>query len=126
MDTTKRQKILERDNRECQLSKLFGISELTGVPCSDRLEVHHKTYARYGYESEDDLITVCVRCHDVITSYVRELRYGTREYSATETERDRPKLDKTRKGKKSYEELTSETNGHRASHHAQWTTGITD
>ena len=43
---------LELDNHECQLSKLFGIAELSGKPCSEDLEVHHITYERYGHEEQ--------------------------------------------------------------------------
>lgn len=28
------------------------------------LEVHHKTYARLGYERMSDLVALCGRCHD--------------------------------------------------------------
>ncbi len=28
-----------------------------------RLEVHHLTYARFGYERLEDLLTLCQRCH---------------------------------------------------------------
>jgi len=78
MDNLVRKAILERDNYECQLSKIFGIAELTGVPCVEELEVHHKTYERYGEEIGEDLITVCRRCHDFLTSYIRGLRYSRR------------------------------------------------
>ncbi len=30
------------------------------------LRVHHKTYERLGHEDIDDLITLCVRCHNDI------------------------------------------------------------
>jgi len=66
---------LELDRRECQLSKLFGIAELSGQPCSGDLEVHHKTYERYGHEAIEDVITVCTRCHDVLTDAIRKERY---------------------------------------------------
>ena len=71
-----RQAVLERDDHQCQFSKLFGISELTGVPCSESLEVHHNTYKRYGHEKLEDGVTVCTRCHDLITDLVRSLRYN--------------------------------------------------
>ena len=47
-----------------------------------QLEVHHRplSYVNIPNESvEDDLITVCARCHELITSSIREDRYGKRE-----------------------------------------------
>jgi len=75
MNKKARNEVLERDNQECQLSKMFGISHLSGVPCVEELEVHHITYERYGQEKTDDLITVCRRCHDFLTNYIRLLRF---------------------------------------------------
>lgn len=75
MDQKTRETILERD-KECQLSKLFGIAELTGVPCSKDLEVHHKTYERKSHERVDDGITVCSRCHEELTDLIRRRRMG--------------------------------------------------
>ena len=44
-----------------------------------RLEVHHATYDNFGHEDvENDLITLCVRCHDAITSVTRQGRYEGR------------------------------------------------
>ena len=41
-----------------------------------RLEVHHKTYDRFGDEDvERDLITLCCQCHEAITSVIRSRRY---------------------------------------------------
>ena len=79
-----RKAILERDNCECQLSKIFGIAHLSGVPCVEEMEVHHKTYDRYGDEIGEDLITVCRRCHDFLTSYIRGLRYSRRSETIIE------------------------------------------
>lgn len=73
-----REAILERDCYECQLSRQFGISQLTGVPCSEELQVHHKTYERYGEELLEDGISICTRCHDIITDAVRRIRYAAR------------------------------------------------
>jgi len=67
---------LQRDKSECQLSKLFGITELSKKPCTEDLELHHITYARYGCERIEDVITVCVRCHDVLTNAIRKERYA--------------------------------------------------
>lgn len=66
---------LELDNYECQLSKLFGIAHLSGKLCSEDLEVHHKTYE---HELVTDLITVCIRCHNILTDAIRRERYSQR------------------------------------------------
>lgn len=65
--------IKERDGNECQLSKLFGISELTGVPCSKILTIHHKTYIRAMSNNEltKDGITVCDRCHTLLEQLIQ-------------------------------------------------------
>ena len=45
-----------------------------------RLEVHHATYKRlFDEDVENDLITLCVRCHDAITSVTRKGRYEDRD-----------------------------------------------
>ena len=72
----KRQKRLEIDKYQCRLCGETGETY--------RLEVHHKpeSYARIPNESvEDDLTTVCARCHDAITDIIRRDRYGNREYT---------------------------------------------
>ena len=46
------------------------------------LAVHHRpsSYAKIPHESaKDDLITLCARCHDLITSAIREDRFGNLE-----------------------------------------------
>jgi len=49
-----REAALRRDKRRC-------------VRCGkpDKLQVHHKTYARLGDEPLDDLVTLCKPCHDL-------------------------------------------------------------
>lgn len=76
MQVKLRQYVLDRDDHQCQLSKLFGIAELTAIPCSEDLEVHHNTYRRFGHEELDDGITVCSRCHEALTDLIRRLRVG--------------------------------------------------
>lgn len=73
-----REAVLERDEHQCQLSKLFGIAKLSGKPCSEDLDVHHISYKQYGHKSMDNLITVCTRCHDILTDAIRRERYTTR------------------------------------------------
>lgn len=48
--------VKERDGYRC---KLCG--------SRDELEVHHKTYERIGREDLDDLVTLCHRCHGIVT-----------------------------------------------------------
>ena len=50
----------ERDHYRCVLC---------GSP--DNLEVHHKTYARIGNERLSDLVTLCQRCHGIISMFNR-------------------------------------------------------
>ena len=51
-----------------KISKL--IKEKAGNKCahcghgSSRLEVHHKTYERFGHEREGDLEALCPKCHE--------------------------------------------------------------
>ncbi len=68
--------VLERDNYTCQLDLLFGIARLSGAECVDRLEVHHRHYENYDSEIPEDLITVCSRCHNILTNYVKDLHLG--------------------------------------------------
>ena len=80
-DEKVRKRVIKRDNIECQFGKMFGVFELTGARCDDQLEVHHKTYRRYDNEEEKDLITVCRRCHEALTDYIRRVRYSqTQQY----------------------------------------------
>ena len=48
----KRQKILKRDDHICQ-----------GCETKNRLEIHHISYRKLGYEPLEDLITLCRDCH---------------------------------------------------------------
>lgn len=45
--------VLERANHQCERCGATGT-----------LQVHHRTYARLGYELLDDLQAVCVICHE--------------------------------------------------------------
>ena len=85
-DPTVRKKRKELDEYTCQLGKLFGIPELTKVPCSEDLEVHHLTYVNFGKENIEDIITVCSRCHYILTNGIR----GERPKGKIEV-RDSPK-----------------------------------
>src|SRR3990167_6798173 len=69
----KRKKRLEIDGYRCRLcSRSFD------------LEVHHNpdSYPNIPHESvEDDLTTLCKRCHDLITSAIRADRYKSRNHT---------------------------------------------
>ena len=113
--------VLERDNHECQFGKIFGPSHISKVPCTDRLELHHITYERYNHEKPEDLITVCTRCHDVITSYVRELRHDRRNKNFEQIIQDKPKLIQGER--KVYDEnFEFQNNGSRPANTTQWQT----
>jgi hypothetical protein len=76
----KRKKVLARDNHQCQ----------TWLAHTGPLEVHHKTYENLGDEPLSDLITVCRRCHEQLTSVIRADRYSTRVMPTTDTQRSTP------------------------------------
>ena len=71
--SSKREQRLKLDSYRCRLCDHDG---------SDwRLEVHHRpaSYAKIPNESvEDDLITLCARCHNAITNAIRTGRYANR------------------------------------------------
>jgi len=74
----KREARLEIDGRRCRLCDEDGTRY--------GLEVHHRpsSYSKIPNESiQDDLITVCSRCHIPITDAIREDRYGKREHKPT-------------------------------------------
>lgn len=74
---------LERDGHACRCCPNDAAS---GVP----LEIHHRHYETWGRETLADVVTLCVLCHDAITSRIRE----TTEYTIAPAERmpraDRP------------------------------------
>jgi len=100
MNPIVRKQVLERDKHTCQLDKLFGITWLTGTPCSKDLEVHH---IRYGRDIPEDLITVCKRCHELLTDGIRKERYLKRRFK-TVCE-NRIKLPVPLGGEKEYEDI---------------------
>lgn len=124
MNPDTRQKVLIRDKNQCQLDKIFGISHLSGVPCIEETEVHHKTYERFNDEFEEDLITVCRRCHDFLTSYIRSLRFTrTNVHLAPDTsehESDWPSVETQRIRS---EDDRIQASGSDATDNAQWPTG---
>ena len=96
----KRDERLALDDYRCRLCDEDGTRY--------RLEVHHRpnSYKKIPSESvADDLITVCARCHILITSAIRQDRYG---------QHDLPKLnyvtkqDKDNKSHVEYREVSIE------------------
>ena len=122
MNQETRREVIKRDKGECQLSKLFGIAHLSGVSCIDELEVHHKTYERFNEEELDDLVIVCRRCHDFLTSYIRGLRYSIRngDLKPGDVQTVEPLVTQERNRN---EDLELSDNGSRAVDPAQWITG---
>jgi hypothetical protein len=51
------------------------------------LDLHHRTYDRFGEEQLSDVILLCRSCHTAITSRIREERYalGDRSLGSEET-----------------------------------------
>lgn len=75
-----------REKREPILARAGGCCERCHLPC-DRLEVHHRTYERFGgRELPDDLEALCSRCHQIADNERREELLEALELSATEVE----------------------------------------
>jgi len=83
-NVTVREKIKKRDDNKCQFNEMFGISELSGVECSEELSVHHRIYKRASYEKVEDGITVCTRCHALVEIAIRKA--GKKEEAKKEKE----------------------------------------
>ena len=49
-----RARVFATRQRRCERCKIFGV----------KLDVHHKTYAHFGNESDDELELLCRHCHD--------------------------------------------------------------
>jgi len=45
------------------------------------LQIHHRTYERYGNEELRDLCLLCTRCHDFVTNYIRQDRFAKIDYN---------------------------------------------
>jgi hypothetical protein len=43
------------------------------------LQVHHRTYKRFGREHQGDLTTLCSECHVVVTDMLRRRRYANQD-----------------------------------------------
>ena len=62
-----RQEALARDGNACRCCPATAQDGY-------RLEVHHRHYDNWGHEKLEDVVCVCVACHDAITDRMRELR----------------------------------------------------
>lgn len=51
----KRKSAMKRAGFRCQVCNAYGV----------RLNVHHRTYERRGYENNHDLIVLCANCHQI-------------------------------------------------------------
>lgn len=74
----------------------------------ENLQAHHRTYARLGQESLDDLTTLCSECHDVVTDHQRRKRYTTRELPSVQDVASPVALSRTYVS--SYQEIALEEN----------------
>ncbi len=54
------------------------------------LEVHHRTYRRLRRERVEDLLTLCVDCHDAVTAMLRARREAPRAPRPGECRRGAP------------------------------------
>lgn len=67
---------LERDGQACRCCPNDTASSVS-------LQIHHRHYGNWGQEALDDVVTLCVLCHDAITSRIR----ATTEYNIEPPER---------------------------------------
>lgn len=58
-----------RERRAVAIRKAGGRCQVCNG--SDRLEVHHRTYERFGAELEDDLTVLCEDCHGLYERHKR-------------------------------------------------------
>ena len=79
----KRKQVLERDQHRCR-----------GCNCHQDeyvLHVHHSRYTYLGDEPLDDLITLCIECHDAVHNIQRRRRYGNKPIAVVPFEGNLPK-----------------------------------
>lgn len=63
------------------------------------LESHHRTYDRFGCETDGDLTSLCSDCHRAVTSFMRARRYALLKPLRSDVRRlsvDAPLIDPTR------------------------------
>lgn len=68
-----RQQAIERDGNQCRLCSARD-GEFLGDWGAVCLEVHHRTYERFGNELLDDVTTLCQQCHRQHTDAVMAAR----------------------------------------------------
>ena len=82
--------IKERDGYKCQVKDVLVALALI-IPslesdweCTKEVQAHHKTYERYGHELTEDGITVCIRCHVLLTTISRVFRFAQQQRELTQ------------------------------------------
>lgn len=73
-----RLRVLERDGYRCRTCDHDGSEH--------RLEVHHRHYRDGANPKDEDLITLCVACHDLITNKMRSNRYSRKDLTLEDSE----------------------------------------
>jgi hypothetical protein len=73
-----RLRVLERDGYRCRTCDHDGSIY--------RLDVHHRHYRDGANPKDEDLITLCVACHDLITNKMRGDRYSRKELTLEDSE----------------------------------------
>jgi len=65
-----------RSNRWAKRKARFAESHPRVCKCgsTDKIELHHKTYARLGSEPDDDLVWLCRSCHVIVEQLIDEGR----------------------------------------------------
>lgn len=82
----KRDQALERDARRCRACN-----------SPEKLEVHHRTYARLGHEDLNDLTTLCESCHEHFHRKMKQAEIMARTYSAPRTEQELTPIERKRR-----------------------------
>ena len=59
-----------REKRSAAIQRAGGRCQICGLS-NRRLQVHHNSYERLGFESPEDLIVVCDRCHRMVHGRMR-------------------------------------------------------
>ncbi len=73
-----RLRVLDRDGYRCRTCDHDGSMH--------RLEVNHRHYRDGANPKDEDLVTLCVDCHDLITNKMRGDRYARKELTLEDSE----------------------------------------
>lgn len=76
-----RLRVLERDGNRCRTCDHDGSVH--------RLEVHHRHYRDGANPKDEDLLTLCVACHDLITNKMRKDRQKSKKLLTDEPDDSR-------------------------------------